>query len=175
MPRFQSPPRRSSSHVWALLLAVLVAAPLACALAQVDRPGTVVEIHGLKSRFLSTTPDVVVWLPPGYRQDDRRYAVLYMNDGQNLFDPATAFGGHAWGVDKVVSRLMAAGTMRATIVVGIANLGADRTGQYTPQAVYERLPDPVTRYLKKHVPGHPFADDYLRFVVTELKPLIDRS
>lgn len=173
------PPLRAGAL---LLLAVGIAA---CArsdasspndAAVAHRPGTLVEYKTMRSAFLSSTPEVIVWLPPGYERRDRRYAVLYMNDGQNLFDPVTAFGGRAWRVDKAIAELMAKGVIRPTIVVGIANLGAARARQYTPQGVFDRLPPAVKHYYQAMgLEGAPFSDNFLRFLVKELKPFIDRT
>ena len=70
------------------------------------------------SRFVPAR-HVHVWLPDDYvQQPQTRYSVLYMHDGQNLFDPATAMGGETWGVAEALARLTAAGTVRPTIIVG---------------------------------------------------------
>lgn len=167
------------------VLMLLMTCVAACACTQafaqgnsvrLNGPGTLVEYKTMTSAFLSSTPAVIIWLPPGYRSDVRRYDVLYMNDGQNLFESATAFGGHAWRVDKAVAKLMADGAIRPTIVVGIANMGAARARQYTPQGVFDRLPPAVKHYYQgMGLQGAPFSDNFLRFLVKELKPFIDRT
>ena len=137
--------------------------------------GTFVELKAVPSAFIPPV-DVTVWLPPGYQRGEGRYAVLYMQDGQNLFDPAKAFGGRPWGADEAVARLPGNGKLRPAIVVGIANLGADRPRQYMPQGVFDRLPPALRRKLEAAYGGKPpFSDAYLRFLATELKPMIDRT
>ncbi|MCI0525595.1 MAG: esterase family protein, partial [Acidobacteria bacterium] len=76
----------------------------------------------VQSQFLEHNRDVIVYLPPEYETETaRRYPVLYMHDGQNLFDPATAFAGVEWGVDATAQRLINAGELDPLIIVGIYN------------------------------------------------------
>lgn len=112
------------------------------------------------SRFLESEHDVIVYLPPGYDEDvDRRYPVLYMQDGQNLFDEATAFSGE-WRLDEAAEGMIAAGLVTPLIIVGVYNAGAYRIDEYTP-----------TRDSAKRAGGN--ADKYGRMLVEELKPFID--
>ena len=119
---------------------------------------------------------VVVWLPPGYEAGTERYPVLYMHDGQNLFDPATAMGHQAWDVHKRLAALQASGAARPAILVGIAST-RDRAREYGPAAPVEALaPDLRAALLgEPPVPGGlpPLSEQYLRFLVEELKPAID--
>jgi predicted alpha/beta superfamily hydrolase len=118
--------------------------------------------HNVPSQFLAPDRDVIVYLPPHYGAEiARRYPVLYLHDGQNLFDAATAFGGQEWGVDETVQRLIEAGGLDPLIIVGIYNTGEHRIDEYTPTV------DPKQKRGGK-------ADLYGRFIVEELKPLIDR-
>jgi predicted alpha/beta superfamily hydrolase len=133
-----------------------------------DRLGEFVSRHVAARR-------VDVWLPPGYAADPgRRYPVLYMHDGQNLFDPATAFAGVDWGVDEAMARLAAAGEIRPAIVVGVWNTER-RLAEYLPSRPFGTAPD---RALLAAVPlgegTEPESDAYLRFLTGELKPAIDR-
>ena len=120
---------------------------------------------------------VAVWLPPGYEADPAaRYPVLYMHDGQNVFDPATAYAGVDWGVDEAMDALIAAGRVRPAIVVAVWNSPA-RFQEYMPQ---KALPPGAAAFASGvpevgRVPGPPLADAYLRFLVEELKPLVDRE
>ena len=100
-----------------------------------------------------------VYLPPGYGGSSRRYPVVYMQDGQNLFDPAASYSGE-WRVDETCEALMGAGDIIPFIVVGVENGGAARMVEYTP------WPDP------EHGGGG--ADAYLSSLKTVLKPEIDR-
>ena len=117
-----------------------------------------------------------VWLPPGYEEGaTRRYPVLYMHDGQNLFDPALSYIGVDWGVDEAMTRLIREGTVREAIVVGIWNT-SKRFQEYMPaKAVTEsNLPDdwPDMAWMRKE---EIVSDGYLRFIVEELKPYIDAT
>lgn len=120
-------------------------------------------LRQVRSAFLTPARDVIVWLPPSYNRPDssgRRYPVIYMHDGGNLFDPGTSFGGVDWGIDEAMDEGIARGELDEAIVVAIGNT-ADRMSEYTP------FPDP------KHKGGN--GEKYARFLVEELKPLIDRS
>ncbi|MDE2182335.1 MAG: alpha/beta hydrolase [Alphaproteobacteria bacterium] len=135
--------------------------------------GYVEELGAMPSRLIGADA-VTVWLPPGYAGGNGRCGVLYMQDGQNLFDPARAYGGVAWRVDAVIAQLMAANAIRPLIVVGIANLGKDRPRQYTPEAVHDRLSTAWRERWDREWGGPPFSNAYLKFMVDELKPVIDR-
>lgn len=123
---------------------------------------------------ISLSRNVDVWLPPGYDQNTKkRYAVLYMHDGQNLFDPKESPSGVEWGVDETLTRLIAEKKVRETIVVGIWNTPY-RVTEYAPQ----KAADLVTRKnikssaLIKSPEGE--SDKYLRFITSELKPFVDK-
>jgi predicted alpha/beta superfamily hydrolase len=117
---------------------------------------------------------VDVWLPPSYgKEPDKRYPVLYMHDGQNLFDPSLSYTGVDWDIDGAMTRLIDAGDIREAIVVGIWNTPL-RFAEYMPKA-------PVhTEVVGSGIEGRPIgrtedirSDEYLRFLVDELKPFID--
>ena len=94
--------------------------------------GTLVYWHDVPSRHLRAARHVSLWLPPGFdRTSRRRYPVLYMHDGQNLFDPRIANTGVDWGVDEAVMRSVAAGRMPEVVVVGVWST-ADRAREYSP-------------------------------------------
>ena len=119
----------------ALLLFALAASCAATARAAAPEPG--LQVHRLGSRVFGGTRSLRVLLPRGYADRasaSRRYPVLYLNDGQNLFDAATAtFGGGEWHVDETVRRLEAAGEIRPLIVVGIDHGGRrQRAREYLP-------------------------------------------
>jgi predicted alpha/beta superfamily hydrolase len=117
---------------------------------------------GFRSKFLPTTRDVLVYLPPGYeREAARRYPVLYLHDGQNLFDGATSYiRGQYWRVGQTADALIREQSIEPVIVVGIYNTGRERVEEYTPSA------DPRLKVGGK-------ADLYGRLIVEELKPFID--
>lgn len=117
---------------------------------------------------------VEVWLPPGYTPA-RRHAVVYMHDGQMLFDPDSTWNHQAWRIDAAVSGAIAAGRMPPTLVVGVWNQPDGRYAEYFPQKALAGVPEALRReYIERGMGGAPRADAYLRFLVEELKPEIDR-
>jgi predicted alpha/beta superfamily hydrolase len=119
-------------------------------------PGTLEIIADVHSPQLWNRRDILVYTPASYARTDRRYPVLYMHDGQNLFDPTTSFAGE-WGVDQAMESAVPGGIQ--AIVVGIPNMGVDRTKEYSP------FTDP------RH--GKGAGDAYLDFILGTLKPMID--
>jgi len=115
------------------------------------------------STVLNNDRDLIVYLPPDYEVNKkRRYPVLYLQDGQNLFDGATSFiPGQEWRVDESAGSLISAHKIEPLIIVGINNAGKDRVNEYTPLAD------------EKYKGGN--ADSYGRMLIEELKPFIDRS
>lgn len=115
------------------------------------------------STHLETARNVLVYVPPGYGdQPERRYPVLYMNDGQNLIRPEDAFGGVAWGVDTSAEALIQAGEVEPLLIVAIYN---------TPQRSDEYTHVKATGGKLKGHGGK--ADAYGRMIIEELKPFID--
>jgi predicted alpha/beta superfamily hydrolase len=113
------------------------------------------------SKFLSTRRDLVVYLPPGYDDTSRtRYPVLYLQDGQNLFDPQTAFGGTDWQADVTADQLIYRASIPPLILVGIYNTGVRRISEYTPTR------DPRSKKGGK-------AGRYAQMLAREIKPFID--
>ena len=121
--------------------------------------GNVKVLPGLHSPQLGNERDILVYLPPSYAATRRRYPVLYMHDGQNLFDEATSFG-REWEVDQTLEEASEEGL--ECIVVGIPNLGASRLDEYSPWID------------RKHQKGGR-GDAYLEFIVRTLKPIVDRD
>lgn len=141
--------------------------------ADVPTEGRLVE-HSLMASAHVQPRDVTVWLPPGYDASDTRYPVLYMHDGQNLFDGSRAAYGKEWGVDEHAARLSAGGQIRMPVVVGIHNTPL-RLREYVPADLIRALPDDMRADIQSIYGGAPLSDDYLRFMVEELKPFIDRT
>lgn len=134
--------------------------------------GTVERIAHFASRFVDAR-HVDVWLPEGYSAA-QLYNVLYMHDGQMLFDPATTWNKQAWGVDVTMQRLMDQGRIAPTIVVGVWNNDTFRHAEYFPEKFLPHLPDALrSPYVSQVLRGRAQADNYLRFLVQELKPAID--
>jgi len=100
--------------------------------------------------------------------------VLYMHDGQNLFDKATAGYGMEWEIDEHLSRLIAEKKVRPTIVVGIWNT-PKRLQEYVPSKAFNGLPPEYRAKVRALYGGDPLADGYLKFIVRELRPMIDRK
>lgn len=118
---------------------------------------------------------VEIWTPPEYTENaQQRFAVLYMHDGENLFDPSSSQYSHTdWGIDETITRLRSEQKIRPTIVVGMWST-EKRVVEYMPQ----RLPqgpalDRLNGMLKKHTNHAICSDDYLRFIVEEMKPFVD--
>ena len=93
------------------------------------------RLHEFHSRIFRNTRFLRVWLPPGY--DDpinagRRYPVLYLNDGQNLFEPGTSFNGVEWQVDETSDRLIREDVIPPMIIVGLDNAARERFREYMP-------------------------------------------
>lgn len=117
--------------------------------------------QNFRSKILRNQRDLVVYLPPGYQeQPDRRFPVLYMHDGQNLFDGATSFvQGQDWHVGHSADAEIRAGRVEPLIIVGIYNVGKARIQEYTPTKA-PRL-------------GGGRADRYGRFLLDEVMPFVN--
>lgn len=125
------------------------------------RPGRFERVP-FESRSLNAVRDVTVYLPPGYdERPDRRYPVLYMHDGQNLFEADRAFiPGQHWRLNEAADQAIADRRAEAMILVGIDNGGPERIDEYTP-----------THDPRKNAGGR--ADDQGQMIIEELKPMID--
>jgi predicted alpha/beta superfamily hydrolase len=105
----------------------------------------------------TATRDLLVALPPGYSRSRKRYPVVYLQDGQNLFDPATAFAGHWSLLETLTNR----GMTRPVVLVGVPNLGPGRLREYSP------FDDPVR--------GIGEGVGYLEWLIGTVKPLVDQT
>ncbi len=155
-----------------LLVLFTLTAPLGAETTPKVSSGTIVDLGVLKSRYADPRR-VVVWLPSGYSALGPKYSVLYMHDGQNLFDKATAGYGMEWEVDEHLDRLIGDGKVRPTIVVGIWNT-PKRLQEYVPAKAFATLPPTYREQVRALYGGDPLSDGYLKFIVRELKPMIDR-
>jgi len=118
---------------------------------------------------------VDVWLPPSYFEAEaksRRYPVLYVHDGQNVFDPASSFIGVDWAIDETMTQLIAEKKVPEAIVVAVWNT-PKRLSEYMPQKAIERTTEAELDNMFKPVRQKPLGDAYLKYLVTELKPAID--
>jgi enterochelin esterase-like enzyme len=124
------------------------------------------RLHEFQSRVFQNTRFLRVWLPPGYDNAEnagRHYPVLYLNDGQNLFEAAAAFAGIEWQVDETADRLIREGVVPPLIVVGIDNAGKDRIREYMP---YRALNPRMLRVRGRYYPD---------FLMNEVMPFAERS
>ena len=130
--------------------------------------GTVERFTATSDRV--TTRDVEVWLPASYAmQTERSYPVLYMHDGQNLFDPEQSqYSGWDWGVDEAMTELGL-----EAIVVGIHSDSDTRGDDYFPRKAGLADPEPFRDDIGELTAENMNADDYLRFLIEEIKPRID--
>jgi predicted alpha/beta superfamily hydrolase len=123
------------------------------------------RIHPFHSRIYRNDRFLRVWLPPGY--DDaqnaaRHYPVLYLNDGQNLFEPATSFNGVEWQVDETADRLIREQVIAPMIIVGIDNTGKDRLREYMPHRSFQPM---MLRVQGTRYPS---------FLIKEVMPFVER-
>jgi enterochelin esterase-like enzyme len=124
------------------------------------------RLHEFRSRIFRNTRFLRVWLPAGYDDADnseRHYPVLYLNDGQNLFEASASFTGVEWQVDETADRLIRQGTVPPMIVVGLDNAGKDRLREYMPH----RSMHPVML----RVQGQRYPD----FLMKEVMPFVEQS
>ena len=143
--------------------------------------GTIQRITDFHSQFVSPR-NIDIWLPDGYTTS-KKYAVLYMQDGQMLFDANTTWNKSAWEIDDVASKLNKANKVKDFIVVGIWNGGSNRHSEYFPQKPYQTLnkiqKDSISAKLlrmgRTKETFSPISDEYLKFLVHELIPMIDEK
>lgn len=130
-----------------------------------------IQVHrAFRSKILANRRDVLVYLPAGYRRfSTRRYPVLYLQDGQNVFDAATSFAGVEWGADETAQKLIRNKLIEPLIIVAVANAGEERIHEYAPTRGV--IDDKAKR--KRRSRG--MARHYGRFLIEELKPYIDKK
>lgn len=143
--------------------------------------GKIIHHENVASKFVEAR-NIDVWLPDGYTPE-KKYPVLYMHDGQMLFDSTTTWNKLEWGVDEVAGKLIKEKKCRPFIVVGVWNAGKMRHADYFPQKPFELLSKQQQDSIYKAVRGTNNAvfaaiinsDGYLKFLVRELKPFIDSA
>jgi predicted alpha/beta superfamily hydrolase len=132
--------------------------------------GNIRRHRAFPSKILGNWRDILVYLPRGYgRLSRQRYPVLYLQDGQNVFDAATSFSGVEWGVDESAERLIKENLIEPLIVVAVANTGEQRIHEYTPTRGV------IDAKAKRKRRSKGLARKYARFLIDELKPYIDRK
>ena len=144
--------------------------------------GTLQHFENVLSQYV-TARNVDVWLPADYTPR-KRYAVLYLHDGQMLFDSTHNWNHQEWGIDETMDQLLRARQIRDCIVVGIWNNPDLRQREYVPQKAFDYLSAADRQMLLSETnPANgasvwsegPLSDEYLKFLVLELKPFIDRT
>ena len=127
--------------------------------------GNIDIYEDFQSKFIASR-SVRVWTPSDY-DPQKKYDVIYMHDGQNLFDSSITWNSQEWGVDETLTRLMAEDRIRPCIVVGM-DCGSLRYEEYYPSKICQDIPEGC-------LPEGftPLGDEYLRFIVEEVKPFID--
>jgi predicted alpha/beta superfamily hydrolase len=149
------------------LMAILILAGCGPSREQFE-PG-VHHFPDFESQYVASR-NIEVWVPPGYNPRNS-YDVVYMHDGQNVFNPETAYTGISWGVPEAMDTLIANGRVRPAIIVGIWN---------TDKRFEEYMPGKAAQLYLEENPGFEpetdiISDEYLKFIVHELKPFIDST
>lgn len=144
--------------------------------------GSIVRIENFNSKYI-TARNIDIWLPNNY-DANKKYAVLYMHDGQMLFDSTTTWNKKSWMVQDAITKLINENKIKEVIVVGIWNGGERRHSEYFPQKPFEKLSIEQKMSIKEAVRKNNVSvfnnfeinsDNYLKFIVTELKPFIDKK
>jgi enterochelin esterase-like enzyme len=174
--RSPEPPReRRMTRMWThwLLLAAGLVATLATAQPMPEvTVGRIERLPAAASRHVDPRP-VDVWLPADY-STAKRYHVLYMHDGQMLFDASKSWNQQSWNVHRAVDRGVREGRLHDTLIVGVWNAGPLRHSEYFPEKFLPWVAEPLrSAFTQAGLAGQPRADAYLRYLVEELKPAID--
>jgi len=144
--------------------------------------GEVIRLDNFKSNYVSSR-HIDVWLPEEY-SDTVKHQVIYMHDGQMLFDPTNTWNNAEWKADEVCSSLISREFISPTIIVGIHNAGDQRDSEYFPQKPFESLTEAQQNQIisfnaagseKQRFSTPINSDNYLKFIVEELKPHIDQK
>lgn len=174
---------RVSSHSFLFFLFLLFTFSLT--IAQRNLPnvsyGKLDQVSNFKSKFV-TARHVDIWLPEGY-SNSTKYAVLYMHDGQMLFDPEITWNKQSWNADETAHNLITKKLVRDLIIVGIWNVDSTRHQDYFPQKPFEFMKknqkDSISAQLQRvgrcKTNFQPNSDNYLKFITHELKPYIDQK
>lgn len=161
-----------------LVVTLLFSSLIYCQMPKVTS-GKIEHFDNFKSSFVDAR-NIDVWLPDDYSEEEK-YAVIYMHDGQMLFDNNITWNKQAWEVDETAGKLNAEGKTKKFIVVGIWNNGQKRHFEYFPQKAFRKLSAEKKVFVSNSLKlkgrinetFNPISDNYLKFIVTELKPFID--
>ena len=135
--------------------------------------GSIDRIENFQTKLISPR-NIDIWLPDGYTRD-KKYKVVYMHDGQMLFDAANTWNKTAWEADDTFGKLMLEGKIQDCIIVGVWNVEL-RHADYFPQKIINQIPESTRKIIQENqLKGAPMADNYLKFLVSELKPFVDEK
>lgn len=155
-----------------LLLAFICIGVLSC---KKESPARIDNIHPFHSDFIKDR-NVDIWLPKNY-SPNKKYQVLYMHDGQMLFDSTATWNKQSWNAGEILQQLIDDKKVPETIIVGIWNIANLRSSNYWPQKPFEQLSLSMQNSLTEQRLNNvtPNSDHYLKFIVEELKPYIDKK
>jgi predicted alpha/beta superfamily hydrolase len=162
-----------------LYLSILPALLLSCNYCTVKKmpvvsSGKLIRMENFQSKFVNPR-NIDVWLPKGY-DTGKKHAVIYMHDGQMLFDSTTTWNKQEWQVDEVITKLDSEGKIKDCIVVAICSNNEYRNTEYFPSVALDGLLEPTRGSIVKNLlKDNPLSDNYLKFIVEELKPYIDKT
>ncbi|MBF2709877.1 alpha/beta hydrolase [Flavobacterium soyangense] len=135
------------------------------------------KFPNFKSKYVDPR-NVDIWLPQSYEMSpNKKYPVLYMHDGQVLFERGRGLSGEEWEVDEMMTKLINENKIKEAIVVGIWNT-PKRFREYQPNKPFKNLESEnksLRESLDAEYNGRPLADEYLKFIVDELKPFVDSN
>jgi enterochelin esterase-like enzyme len=145
------------------------------------KSGRIDRINNFKSAWVESRI-IDIWLPQGYSAENP-LPVLYMQDGQMLYDAQQTWNKQSWDIDDIASALIEQGQMRPCIIVGIWNSGSGRHADYFPEKPFMNMnaiqKDTITAQLRRAGRTKdifiPHSDNYLKFITSELKPYIDSA
>lgn len=135
--------------------------------------GNIVEIKDFKSQYVISR-NVSIWLPDNYDKIKKPLKVLYMQDGENLFEPSHSLSHKDWGAGKTAQKLINEGKIEPFIIVGMWSTKL-RGREYLPYKIYSNLTPDLQDKIQKGWEGVPLSDEYLNFIIQELKPYIDKN
>jgi hypothetical protein len=136
--------------------------------------GKLIRLEHFESKYVNPR-NIDIYLPANY-EAGKKYAVIYMHDGQMLFDSTTTWNKQEWHVDEVLTKLISEKKIKDCIVVAIFNNDENRNAEYFPAVALDRLLEPARGSLVKTLlKDKPLSDNYLKFIVEELKPHIDNT
>ncbi|GEN98385.1 esterase [Novosphingobium sediminis] len=156
-----------------ILMALVALLGLIAVPARAEDAGRLIEYERVEAAGLPPQR-LTIWLPPGYDSSDKRYPVLYMHDGHNLFDLKNSNFNKIWAADKAMLRVMGQG-IEPRIIVGIWAPGKDRFRQYLPRPAYDAAPPALKAKMDEIAGGPVISDAYLAWLAGPLKAWVDAS